>query len=115
MRRLMTAVVRALCDPARNGPLTGQGVWITAFGKVGQGMADLARRGRLKRSLRAVLAHHVIFHANRAGLPLAGHFSVVNWEIARRGGRSAYRASEAERNEITSARRPKDRKDSLIE
>ena len=70
MRRLMTADTRALCDLACNGPQTGHGEWITAFEEAGQCLADLARRGRLKRGLRAVLAHHVIFHANRAGLPL---------------------------------------------
>ena len=41
---------------------------------------------------------------------LGRHHSVVNREIARNGGRSAYRASEAARNAITSAKRPKDRK-----
>jgi len=36
------------------------------------------------------------------------HFSVVNREIARHGGRAAYRATEAQQNAIVSARRPKD-------
>jgi protein-L-isoaspartate(D-aspartate) O-methyltransferase len=70
MHRLMTVDARALCDPAEDGPLTGYDEWIIAFEKAGQALADLARQGRLERGLRAVLAHHVIFHANRAGLPV---------------------------------------------
>jgi IS30 family transposase len=37
------------------------------------------------------------------------HFSVVTREIARNGGRSAYRAVEAQQNAIVSAQRPNDR------
>ncbi|BFO21260.1 hypothetical protein SHKM778_76480 [Streptomyces sp. KM77-8] len=36
--------------------------------KDGADLAELAARGALTRGLRAVIAHHVIFHANRAGL-----------------------------------------------
>ena len=42
--------------------------WLTAFDTAGQKLAELARHGHLQRGLRAVLAHHFIFHANRAGL-----------------------------------------------
>jgi IS30 family transposase len=38
------------------------------------------------------------------------HFSVVNREIARNGGRFVYRAADAERNAQVSAERPKERK-----
>ena len=38
------------------------------------------------------------------------HYSVVNREIARNGGRSAYRATEAQQNALVAAQRPKDRK-----
>ncbi|MFJ1756468.1 methyltransferase, FxLD system [Kitasatospora sp. NPDC088134] len=41
-----------------------------AFEHAGQDLARLAREGRLHRGLRAVLAHHLLFHANRAGLPV---------------------------------------------
>ncbi|WP_329317978.1 methyltransferase, FxLD system [Streptomyces sp. NBC_01262] len=68
MRRLMTANIRAMCSP--NGPLTGHDAWVNAFEQAGQALTHLARNGRLTRGLRAVLAHHVIFHSNRAGLPL---------------------------------------------
>ncbi|MGH3913498.1 MAG: IS30 family transposase [Pseudonocardiaceae bacterium] len=44
------------------------------------------------------------------GLRIGRHFSVVNREIARNGGRLAYRAFDAERKAVASAKRPKDRK-----
>jgi protein-L-isoaspartate(D-aspartate) O-methyltransferase len=68
MRRLMTADTRSFCA-ASGGPLVGCDGWVDAFEHAGQELADLARRGRLTRGLRAVLAHHIIFHTNRAGLP----------------------------------------------
>jgi protein-L-isoaspartate(D-aspartate) O-methyltransferase len=70
MHRLMTVNVRPLCAPERDGPLTGHDGWVTAFEQAGQVLSDLARHGRLKRGLRAVLAHHILFHANRAGLTI---------------------------------------------
>jgi len=42
--------------------------WLYAFSAAGQELAALARRGELQRGIRAVLAHHFIFHANRADL-----------------------------------------------
>ena len=67
-RHLMRLDTRAL---TRDGaPLAGQGGWVDAFETAGQDLARLTREGRLTRGLRAVLAHHLIFHANRAGLPL---------------------------------------------
>ncbi|MET9611772.1 methyltransferase, FxLD system [Kitasatospora indigofera] len=68
MRHLMSADTRILCNPG--GPLAEHAAWVFAFEQAGLTLAYLARRGRLTRGLRAVLAHHVIFHANRAGLPL---------------------------------------------
>jgi transposase, IS30 family len=41
---------------------------------------------------------------------LGRHYSVVNRKIVRNGGRSTYRASEAQRNAAVFARRPKYRK-----
>ncbi|RKF24704.1 methyltransferase, FxLD system [Micromonospora globbae] len=68
MNRLMTADIRSLSRPASASPLAGYGAWLDAFETAGQALADLARHGRLRRGLRAVIAHHVIFHANRMGL-----------------------------------------------
>jgi protein-L-isoaspartate(D-aspartate) O-methyltransferase len=69
IRRLLTVDARGLSHLAGDGPLAGFGDWVTSFERAGQGLADLARHGLLDRGLRAVLAHHIIFHANRAGLP----------------------------------------------
>lgn len=61
VRRLMTAdadsVPGLLPEP-----------WRDAFETAGRQLAALARTGHLGRGLRAVLAHHFIFQANRAGL-----------------------------------------------
>ncbi|MEU8178845.1 thiopeptide-type bacteriocin biosynthesis protein [Microbispora hainanensis] len=76
MHRLLTADVRAMCD-AENAPLATYRPWVTAFKDAGQGLADLAAQGRLLRGLRAVLAHHVIFHANRVGLPSSDQSAIA--------------------------------------
>ncbi|MEU6756262.1 methyltransferase, FxLD system [Streptomyces sp. NPDC046685] len=74
MRRLMTVNSRALTEPGT--ALDGHRDWVHAFEELGQTLARLARRGELTRGLRAVLAHHFIFHANRAGLPLDDQHAV---------------------------------------
>ncbi|MEJ8632422.1 methyltransferase, FxLD system [Streptomyces sp. MS2.AVA.5] len=68
MQKLMTVDARSLCRPS--GPLDGNAEWVDAFERAGATLADLATVGALRRGIRAVIAHHVIFHANRAGLPL---------------------------------------------
>ncbi|MEU4832333.1 methyltransferase, FxLD system [Streptosporangium sp. NPDC023615] len=67
MHRLMTVDAHALCNSV-DGALAGYEGWITAFEQTGRTLAGQAHQGRLDRGLRAVLAHHVIFHANRAAL-----------------------------------------------
>jgi thiopeptide-type bacteriocin biosynthesis protein len=52
-----------------DGTLGHVATWSTAFHTVGTALGELARRGVLRRGLRSVLAHHVIFHWNRFGLP----------------------------------------------
>ncbi|MFD9869062.1 methyltransferase, FxLD system [Streptomyces niveus] len=69
MRKLMSAEARSLCRTG--GALDGHGEWVAAFERAGTTLAYLAAQGDLTRGLRAVIAHHVIFHANRAGLPPA--------------------------------------------
>ncbi|MET8707196.1 methyltransferase, FxLD system [Streptomyces californicus] len=66
MRKLMTADAYSLCN--QGGPLHAHEEWVTAFERAGAALAALACRGALTRGLRAVIAHHIIFHANRAGL-----------------------------------------------
>jgi thiopeptide-type bacteriocin biosynthesis protein len=51
------------------GPLAFAAGWADAFEHAGDSLAGLARQDTLTRGLRAVLAHHVIFHWNRIGLP----------------------------------------------
>jgi thiopeptide-type bacteriocin biosynthesis protein len=70
LRRLMTVDA----DPAgplmqENGPLAYLSDWGAAFAEAGRELGDLAGDGTLSRGVRAVLAHHVIFHWNRLGLP----------------------------------------------
>ena len=62
-------------DTGLDSPLTGASgqlsdiaTWVAAFHTAGGVLGGLARRGELTRGLRAVLAHHVIFHWNRLGL-----------------------------------------------
>jgi thiopeptide-type bacteriocin biosynthesis protein len=45
--------------------------WHTGFTDAGRRLADASSCGTLSRGLRAILAHHVIFHWNRLGLPAA--------------------------------------------
>ena len=68
VHRLMTVDAGPTSRLVDGGPLAPLADWVTAFERAGQQMAELARRGRLERGLRAVLAHHVIFHWNRLGL-----------------------------------------------
>ncbi|MFF1594825.1 methyltransferase, FxLD system [Streptomyces sp. NPDC058286] len=66
MRKLMTASIPALCRSG--GPLDGHTQWVAAFERTGTALAGLVADGGLTRGLRAVLAHHILFHANRGGL-----------------------------------------------
>jgi protein-L-isoaspartate(D-aspartate) O-methyltransferase len=71
IQRLMTVNPRSVPD------LLAQS-WLAAFETAGQQLATLDRQGQLNRGLRAVLAHHFIFHANRAGLPAADQATLAN-------------------------------------
>ncbi|MET9296580.1 methyltransferase, FxLD system [Streptomyces sp. NPDC003077] len=61
VRHLMTAEPRSVPDLLPDP-------WLTAYETAGRALASLARRGQLERGLRAICAHHFLFHANRAGL-----------------------------------------------
>ncbi|MGH3872679.1 MAG: thiopeptide-type bacteriocin biosynthesis protein [Pseudonocardiaceae bacterium] len=67
LRQLMTVNASPLMQ--ENGPLTGLSDWAAAFTDAGQELRHLACNGTLSRGIRAVLAHHIIFHWNRIGLP----------------------------------------------
>ncbi|MEY9841746.1 methyltransferase, FxLD system [Streptacidiphilus sp. EB103A] len=101
MRTLMTVDARSLCGP--DGPLGGQYEWVAAFEQTGTALANLAAQATLSRGLRRVIAHHVIFHANRAGL-LPGDQSAL-FAIAREAvmGSSDTTASSAEGTSATTS------------
>lgn len=60
--------VRTLLAARPRGLITRD--WVDAFTDAGCALSELARHGALARGLRAVLAHHILFHFNRAGLAL---------------------------------------------
>ncbi|MFE2587085.1 methyltransferase, FxLD system, partial [Streptomyces sp. NPDC059378] len=76
MQTLMSTEARSLCRQGK--PLDGHAEWIAAFERAGTALAYLAAQGELTRGLRAVIAHHVIFHANRAGLPTADQHTLFH-------------------------------------
>ncbi|MER5886434.1 methyltransferase, FxLD system [Streptomyces sp. NPDC001941] len=76
MHCLLTVDARTLCR--EDGPLHGHADWVRAFARAGTALAVLNHEGRLRRGLRAVLAHHLIFHFNRAGLPLEDQSALSN-------------------------------------
>ncbi|WP_404949021.1 methyltransferase, FxLD system [Streptomyces sp. ARC14] len=94
MRTLMTTEARSLYR--EHGPLDNHADWVAAFERAGATLAYLAAQGDLTRGLRAVIAHHAIFHANRAGLPSADQHTLFH--IAREAvmGSSEITASATE-------------------
>lgn len=77
-RAALTAQLRVLLSApahagsplfAANGPAVFATPWRDAFEKAGQRLGAAATTGALNRGLRALLAHLVIFHWNRLGLP----------------------------------------------
>ncbi|MGH3926863.1 MAG: thiopeptide-type bacteriocin biosynthesis protein [Pseudonocardiaceae bacterium] len=66
LRRLMTVDTSHLARDS--GPLAFLTDWAAVFDNAGTELGELARSGTLRRGLRAVLAHHVIFAWNRIGL-----------------------------------------------
>lgn len=67
---LQGAMRRLLASDARVCPSIPVG-WAAAFETAGRSLADLAQRRQLQGDLREVLAHHWLFHANRAGACLS--------------------------------------------
>lgn len=70
LRLLMTANLHptgVLFGP--DGPLAYAAGWMTAFDVAGRALGTAAADGTLQRGIRDTLAHHVIFHWNRLGLP----------------------------------------------
>ncbi|MCC3767572.1 thiopeptide-type bacteriocin biosynthesis protein [Streptomyces sp. UNOC14_S4] len=51
------------------GRLSDAAIWLAAFTTAGRRLQRTAQSGQLARGLRAVLAHHALFHFNRLGIP----------------------------------------------
>lgn len=79
--KLAQAIRRLITVNPRGVPGLLPEPWVAAFEAAGHALADLARSGRLERGLRAVLAHHFIFHANRAGLPAADQATLASLAV----------------------------------
>ncbi|GII91352.1 thiopeptide-type bacteriocin biosynthesis protein [Sinosporangium siamense] len=67
IRRLMTTQTSPLFGPG--GALAFARPWNAAFYREGQRLDDAVGEEGIHRGIRDVLAHHVIFHWNRLGLP----------------------------------------------
>lgn len=67
VRRLLSVDTNHLIS---HGPLTRLAAWHTGLTFTSQAFGQTARDGQLNRGLRAVLAHYVIFHWNRLGVPV---------------------------------------------
>jgi thiopeptide-type bacteriocin biosynthesis protein len=63
MRRLLTV------DASHIMARRGISHWCSLFEQAGRSMVSLSESGLLGRGIRLVLAHHVIFHWNRMGIP----------------------------------------------
>jgi thiopeptide-type bacteriocin biosynthesis protein len=69
IRRLLELDTTAAQVIGPGTPLAFAGPWFTAMTDAGRALADSARSGLLRRGLRDVLAHQILFHWNRLGLP----------------------------------------------
>ncbi len=67
VRRLIT-VDTTRSSTLRTGSLARIDSWLAAFEIAGRRLGELATEGQLTRGLRAVIAHHILFHWNRIGL-----------------------------------------------
>jgi thiopeptide-type bacteriocin biosynthesis protein len=76
LRRLMTTDPVDITGDGSLLPLAAD--WVKAYTDAGRELADLAASGRLRRGLRAILTHHVIFAWNRHGLPHATQSVLAN-------------------------------------
>ncbi|KAB2344843.1 thiopeptide-type bacteriocin biosynthesis protein [Actinomadura rudentiformis] len=76
MRRLISADTSGLRAPG--GPLEFAADWFTTYTAAGTALADLNAAEQLRRGLREVLTHLVVFAANRFGMPYDTQAAVAN-------------------------------------
>src|SRR5690606_17130968 len=77
LHRLMSVDFGTHADPVRHGRLQFAHPWAEAFEQAGRTLAGLAHEGHLTRGLRAVLAHHILFHWNRLGITAANQANLA--------------------------------------
>jgi thiopeptide-type bacteriocin biosynthesis protein len=72
LRQLMTVSTQPIGEPfGESGRLSFTMPWFAAFADAGRQLGAAASHGTLRRGVRDILAHHVIFHWNRLGLSTA--------------------------------------------
>jgi thiopeptide-type bacteriocin biosynthesis protein len=76
LRALLTLDSGVVCTAA--GRLAFANAWFTTMAAAGHALYDRAEAGMLRRGLRDVLAHNVLFHWNRLGLSLADQTVLAN-------------------------------------
>lgn len=69
MKRLITVDTGPETALRSGGALEFAADWLTTFEQAGETLKTLSDEGLLTRGIRAVTAHHIIFHWNRIGLP----------------------------------------------
>ncbi|MGH4015349.1 MAG: thiopeptide-type bacteriocin biosynthesis protein [Pseudonocardiaceae bacterium] len=69
MKRLITVDTSPETVLRTGGALEFATDWLAAFEQAGETLKTLSDEGLLTRGIRAVTAHHIIFHWNRIGLP----------------------------------------------
>ncbi|CRK59227.1 O-methyltransferase clustered with LanBC [Alloactinosynnema sp. L-07] len=77
MRRLLIADTTPNSPKPRNA-LNQISGWISTFYTAGEHLGRLSRTGKLHRGLRAVLAHHILFHWNRLGVNYRNQHRLAN-------------------------------------
>ena len=69
LTRLMTVTTQPIGEPfGERGRLSFTMPWFAAFADAGELLGAAGSHGTLRRGVRDILAHHVIFHWNRLGL-----------------------------------------------
>jgi protein-L-isoaspartate(D-aspartate) O-methyltransferase len=79
--RLMTCDAHASLTAEHRGSAAIDQEWLAALERAGRALAELARAGQLQRGLRAVLTHHLLFLANRAGLSVVDQASLAHLAV----------------------------------
>lgn len=77
VRRLMTADTGPASPLVVAGPLAHAAAWLHDFHHAGEHLAELHHGGALTRGLRSLLAHHILFHCNRMGIPYATQATIA--------------------------------------